>query len=792
MSYLAHLKLACWLEEKLGFRNNSVLGSFQSYLKNILSEEISSKLKEKVSFLSWTYSTLSREERSQVIKEINQLLESFPLDGELFNKEVIKNTLFLENSVDKVKFVGKKVASELKKLKIETVEDLLSHYPYKYLDRRNLQSIGELKVGEEATVVGVVKDIRKKIIRKNLRILQIGIYDGTGYLFGIWFNQDYIGNILRVGTRVALSGKVDYRYRRLQMESPFYDVLKEAKDFEDEWLNTARIIPIYPATAQLSAGRLRRIVREALKQARVVDPLPLSLKLKQDFPNRNEALREIHFPSNEENLRKARNRLLFEELFYIQMALALRRKRIKEESKGIKHQVEGALLNKFLKNLSFDLTSDQKKVLAEIKKDMSSSRPMNRLLQGEVGSGKTVIAVTSMVIAVQSGYQVAMMVPTEVLAVQHEQRINNFLKGLGIKVSLLIGSLPLREKERVQKEISEGKIDVVLGTHALIQEGINFKNLGLVIIDEQHRFGLRQRIMLKEKGNRRDGKLERPDVLIMTATPIPRTFALTLYGDLDISTIRELPTNRDIYKQIETIVCDKKHRPWAYRKIREEVKKGRQAYIICPLIEESEKIEAKAVVKEAKRLKNDVFPDLRVGILHSKMKTQEKEKVMKDFRQGELDILISTTVIEVGIDIPNTTVMVIENADRFGLSQLHQLRGRIGRGKYKSYSILFSDPTTEEGKLRMEAIQKIKDGFKLAEEDLKIRGEGQIFGLRQSGLPDLKLAKLTRDLDVLIKAREEAFRIINEDPNLQSESNQLLLFEIRRKFAHSVDWLFHA
>jgi len=685
--------------------------------------------------------------------------------------------------VSKVKFVGPAMLGYLDKLGIKTVGDLLYHFPHRYLDLSKMRKIAGLRAGENATVVGQVREIKRWRGRKGTRVVNVSIYDGTGHLTCTWFNQDFIAKRLKEGMQVAFSGKVTYKYRQLQMANPLYDVLSEG---HGESIHSGRIVPIHPATQNLSTNVIRRIMKNALDAyGNVADPLPHSVIAENSLMPKARALKEVHFPTGRELLLKARERLIFEELFLMQVGLAARKKRLEIYSKGISHNRDGELVNKVHHMLPFELTSDQRKVIYEIQSDMEKPKPMNRLLQGEVGSGKTIVALITLLTAVQSGYQAAMMAPTEVLASQHYLKLKDMLQKLGVKAALLTGSTSQKERESLLGEILNGDVDLVIGTHAIIQESVDFKRLGVVVIDEQHRFGVLQRIVLKEKGYR-------PDVLVMSATPIPRTLSLTLYGDLDVSIIKELPGGKQIGEHVETILCDLKRRDWAYDKIRNEVADGRQAYIVCPLIEESDKLEVKAVMEEAEHLKNEVFPDLRVDLIHGRLKPAEKEEVMRQFAKGELDILISTTVIEVGIDVPNATVMLIEDADRFGLAQLHQLRGRIGRGGHKSYCILFADPTTDDGKQRMDAICNIKDGFQLAEADLQIRGEGQLFGTRQSGMPDLKLAKLTRDIEILAEARNQAFKIVDADPTLSSPELQPLLKEVMKKFSNNLEWLFQA
>ncbi len=689
----------------------------------------------------------------------------------------------MDDPVSKVRYVGPQIAAALRNLGIRSVGDLISHYPHRYIDLATIKKIADLRMGEQATVIGEVRAIESRVARNNLRIISVGIYDGTGYVYGVWFNQKYMENRFKRGDRIAFSGRANYKFGRLQIENPLFDVLDAPND---SMVHTGRIIPIHPAGKGISPVMLRRIIKNALDQLGTVpDPIPSEILNRYGFIDKTGAVREIHFPSSMESKEKAHARLLFEELFLMQVGLAMRKLRMERETRGVAHRLDGELFGGFLSGLPFGLTEDQKSAIDEIRRDMGRPQPMNRLLQGEVGSGKTVVAVAALVTAVQGGYQGAIMAPTEVLAEQHYLRMRQMLEPLGVSVRLLTGSQTQKERDTILKEIANGGVDVVVGTHAIIQAGVNFRRLGLAVIDEQHRFGVRQRIEIKEKGYH-------PDVLVMSATPIPRTLALTLYGDLDVSIIKGLPGNRRVDEHVETVVCDSTHRDWAYEKIRYEVRQGRQAYIICPLIEESNKLEVKSVMEEARRLKESVFPDLKVGVVHGRMKSTEKEEVMSAFREGKLDILISTTVIEVGIDVPNATVILIEDADRFGLAQLHQLRGRIGRGEHKSTCILFADPTTDEGRERMKAIKTIRDGFQLAEADLAIRGEGELFGTRQSGLPDLKLAKLARDFDALALARKEAFSIVEGDPHLTDPANAVLLEEVKRKFAENLDWLFQA
>ncbi|MFQ5575080.1 MAG: ATP-dependent DNA helicase RecG, partial [Terriglobia bacterium] len=558
-------------------------------------------------------------------------------------------------------------------------------------------------------------------------------------------------------------------------------------------LGANRILPLHPTTQTLSRAKLRRIMRTAVDAfSDVPDPIPAAVRKRYGFVPKGQALRDIHFPQSTEACGAARERLIFEELFLLQTGLALRKKRVGTSVRGIAHKRTGTVARAFYDRLPFSLTQDQKAAISAIARDMDAPHPMSRLVQGEVASGKTVVAVFALLMAVDSGYQGAIMAPTEVLAEQHFLRFSAFLRDLPVKIALLSGGLTGKDKEKTQQAIACGAVDIVVGTQALIQDKVTFKKLGLAVVDEQHRFGVRQRARLKQKTRQSSRRNDwEPDILIMTATPIPRTLSLTLYGDLDVSVIKELPCGRSLEERVETVVWSTARRDAAYARVEEQVARGRQAYIICPLIEESDNVEAKAVLDEAARLKDEVFPNLRVDFIHSRMGTPSKEKIMAAFREHRLDILISTTVVEVGVDVPNATVMVVENAERFGLSQLHQLRGRVGRGKYQSLFVLLSDRATEGAKGRLDAVRDIADGFKLAEKDMELRGEGELLGARQSGLPDLKLAKLSRDMDTLIGAREEAFSLVERDPELKQADHVRLLREVRNRFAGSLDWIFH-
>ena len=691
----------------------------------------------------------------------------------------------LTDSLRYVTGVGPKLAEKFVSLGVETAEDLLRYYPRRYLDRSKIAPLNKLKLGEEVTVVGKVVAVDKKFTpRQRRKILTVDISDGAGYLSAVWFNNWWHASKMPVGTEVSFSGKVAFNYGKLQMTNPAFDILGEAGEEENQgagetqrWKNTGRVVPLYPASAEIQTNTIRRVVVNLLESLPPIDELlPEEILRRRRLTGMNDALRQIHLPDSIEDLGAARRRLIYDEFFVLELGLGMRKARLATIAKGVTHTITGSLLDEFFDGLPWRLTASQKKVLGEILADMASGKPMHRLLQGEVGSGKTVVAVAALVAAVGGGYQGAIMAPTEVLAEQHALKIAEMLPP-SVRLARLTGSTPAKEKEDILAAVRSGAIDVVVGTHAVIQDKVEFKKLGLAVIDEQHRFGVRQRLELRRKGSA-------PDILVMTATPIPRTLALTLYGDLDVSILDELPAGR---QEIETIIADKQHRGEAYQLIKQQVEMGRQAYVVCVLVDESDKVDLKAATAEAERLKNDVFPNLAVGVIHGQMKSGEKDRVMTAWRDGTLNILIATTVIEVGIDVPNATVMLIENAERFGLSQLHQLRGRIGRGAHKSFCILFADPTTPDAAARIKVFGETNDGFALAEADLKIRGEGLIFGAKQSGLPAFRIASIVRDLAILQEARDDAFAIVDSDPILTNHEE--LLNEVKKRFRGNTDWL---
>lgn len=682
----------------------------------------------------------------------------------------LKKKLDWDLPVQYLKGVGPRRSQLLAKLGIVTLEDLIYYFPRAYEDRSHWCQIKELKPGQMVTVKGMVLSVNEWRSRRGLNLLKVTIGDDSGLLYLLWFNQPFRRGQFIVGQEVIVSGEVEMK-RELQILNPNYEILSHN---EEDLIHTGRIVPLYSLTGNLTPRILRTIIKEALDTyaSQVPDFLPSFIRQRHYLPDLSWAIYQIHFPENFGGKEKARRRLVFDEFFILQLYLAMKKKTLQENARGISHHPDENLLKKFYRNLPFSLTVAQKRVINEIKQDMESFHPMNRLIQGDVGSGKTVVAVVALLIAVGGSYQGALMVPTEILAEQHYLTLLPHLSPLGIRITLLTGSMKRSERQKALTEIKNGETDVVVGTHALIQEGVEFHRLGLTIIDEQHRFGVMQRALLREKGLN-------PDVLVMTATPIPRSLALTVYGDLCVSIIDELPPGR---QPISTYWINPRKRPDLYQFIRKQVAEERQIYVVYPLIEESEILDVAAATKMAEHFQEEVFPDLRVGLLHGRLPTEEKEAVMRAFKNRGIDILVATSVIEVGIDIPNATVMVIEDADRFGLAQLHQLRGRVGRGEHPSYCILISNPSSEEGKRRMQVLTKLRDGFAIAEEDLKLRGPGEFFGTRQHGLPDLRIAHIINDVEILELARREAFRLIETDSRLENLEYLLLREVLKRKF----------
>ena len=692
-----------------------------------------------------------------------------------------------------VKGVGPRIASILKKKGIESVEDALYYFPRAYEDRRTVKSISKLIPGERETVMGRIM-LAGKIRTKRRGIYQVVISDGTGTITLVWFqfNEKYLKTAYKKGASVILTSEVTLGYRDvLQIVHPRpedIEVIDEGEEIDEDHIHFNRIVPIYPLTEGIKQRRMRRIMKSVVDTYGSYVPsfIPDEIKRRRGALEFNSALKRVHFPDDQDRVidlfdknsvyeSNPHNTVSYSEFFLTEIGLAIKKRDV-ANLPGIAFSPTGELSQNLVNKLPFDLTSSQKRVLSEIERDMRSSRPMNRLLQGDVGSGKTIVAVLSILKAVESGYQAVLMAPTEILAEQHLTSVLEYVKKMGLRVVFLKSALSKSEKNTYYKALMSGEAQIAVGTHALIQDKVDFKNLGLVVIDEQHRFGVMQRAELMSKGLN-------PDVLVMTATPIPRTLALTVYGDLDVSVLDELPPGR---KEIKTKVYYdlKGSRERAYGIVRKEIEKGRQAYVVYPMIEESENPDFKDLkyaTQMAEELQNDVFPDFRVGLLHGKMKTDEKEAVMKRFTSHHLDILVATTVIEVGVDVSNATVMVVENAERFGLTQLHQLRGRIGRGSYNSYCVLISSfKRSEDAEKRLMIMEETSDGFKIAEADLMIRGPGDFLGTKQSGLPQFIFANLIRDSRILGEAREDAFNLVKEDPELSKYPE--LLKEVLNKW----------
>ncbi|MBA3691309.1 MAG: ATP-dependent DNA helicase RecG, partial [Actinobacteria bacterium] len=700
-----------------------------------------------------------------------------------------------------------------KAFEIRTVRDLLHHYPRRYIDRSRVETIGALKIGRPSTVIATVRKVMKRQTRRRQVMVTVTLSDGTGSLDLTFFNQPWAAGLYREGTEVAVSGVANLYRGRLQLVNQEVEVLRGG----DVTVHTGRITPVHPASEGITTRTIRELVHGALDQLpSVEDPMPADLVESERLSDYDAAIRRIHFPQDDRELAGALERLKFDELFTLELGVAFRKHRVDREQAGVAHDVDGPLARRLGETLPFVPTGAQARAMEALDEAMSRPRPMNVLLQGDVGAGKTLVAVHATLVAIDSGHQAAIMAPTEVLAGQHLRSVSGLLAPLGavsyldvpmpttasaqtslldpasegegaaepaLTYALLTGTVTGRARTRLLEGIAEGEVDLVIGTHALVQESVSFRDLSLAVVDEQHRFGLHQRMALKGKGGE-------PDVLIMTATPIPRTLALTYYGDLDVVVLDELPSGRQPVST--TVVHDEAQRRDAYDLVRREVAAGRQAFVVCAAIDEGNRTQVKAAEAEAERLATDVFPDLTVDLLHGRMRSTDKDATMDRFRSGRSNLLISTTVIEVGVDIPNATVMLVENADRFGLAQLHQLRGRIGRGEHASHCFLVDGSKADnlEARDRLDSMVRTTDGFELADDDLRLRGEGTLFDTRQSGMPDLKLARLAEDLDLVRRARTRAFALIDDDPHL--EAHPALLGELRSRFERSIDWLFHS
>jgi ATP-dependent DNA helicase RecG len=702
--------------------------------------------------------------------------------------------------------VQAKRSAALAKLGVSSVQDLLQHYPRYHVDRTQLRTVAELKKlatgghsGDVQVHARVVKIDRPFRTRSRKVLIKGRIGDETGTIDVTWFNQEWVARALSPGDAGFFYGRLTIFRGRLQMTAPRFELVRTGR----EPFNVGRIIPIYPATAELSTDQIRKLMWETLEQAgAVMDPLPDELKTRLKLMTRGDALRLIHFPDTKEDVVKARRRIVFDEVLTLQLGLVYRKRRLEQSVKGIEHPhaADDSLASTFVAELPFELTGAQRRACSEVVRDLARPYPMHRLIEGEVGSGKTVVALYACLIAIEGGSQAAFMAPTEVLAEQHHltvtellnrafgaEEARNLFAGISRRpvVRLLTGATPAGQRSAILEAVAGGDVDLLIGTHSLIQETVDFARLGVAVVDEQHRFGVHQRKLLRDKGA--DGE---PDVLVMTATPIPRTLAVTIYGDLDVSILDELPEHR---KPITTrLAVGDEGRAAAYELIRKEVASGRQAFVVYALRDESEATELRSAKAEASRLAGEVFPDLRVGLVHGDMKSQDKESAMGAFRDRTIQVLVATTVVEVGVDVPNATVMVIENAERFGLAQLHQLRGRIGRGTHGSHCVLVTDldpskssedPVVRVAHERLAAVVNTTDGFELALVDLRHRGEGQLFGARQSGMPQLKMTRVLEHQDIVIKGREIAMEVLDRDPELRAYEHNALAREMRDRFA---------
>lgn len=777
------------LEQAKGYRDQAVMGGLDRLLRNLTPSN-----PNLTRLLSLSYSALDERKREEWVRSVLEQLDTAEPEVEPLPQVMHRRRepasqrpqgdidRYLDSAITSIKGISSSLASKFGKLGVITVRQFLYFFPLRHIDYSQRRLISELEEGMEQTIVAIVWEAAAKTTSYRKRMTEAIVGDESGNIRVIWFNQPYLAKKLTPNSRVVISGKVSEFRNRKVFQSPEWEPLDS-----DDLIHTGRLVPVYPLTAGLSPRVVRKLVKGNLDcwLPELPDFLPEGIRKRAGLLPLSEAIGQAHYPDSEHAKAQARKRLAFDELFLIQLGV-LSKKRDWQEETGNAFDADSGCLEPFFNSLPFTLTTAQKRTFAEIREDLGKSKPMSRLLQGEVGSGKTVVATAALLLAAANGYQAALMAPTEILAEQHFESICGLLSrasgeaGNGrpyssytsllphpIGVGLLTSGLRESSRQKVQEGIISGEINLVIGTHALIQKGVEFQHLGLCVVDEQHRFGVMQRLELRSKGSS-------PHVLVMSATPIPRTLALTLYGDLDLSVLDELPPGR---VEIKTKWISPRQRQSAYDFIRKQIITGRQAFIICPLIEESEAIEAKAATTEYERLSRVVFPELRLGLLHGRLSSAEKDAVMRRFRSGELDILVSTPVVEVGVDIPNATVMLIEGADRFGMSQLHQFRGRVGRGEHQSYCLLLAETPSAEARERLSLLQRTQNGFDLAEEDLRLRGPGEFFGTRQSGLPDLKMASLS-DVELLELARREAIRLFNADPYFQQPEHRLLDREV--------------
>ncbi len=813
------------LEKEKGYRDSAVIGGLDRYLEVNVKKEGSQEILGEICGPDFSYAGLSVDERRAWVEKARLLLAGEASLGRCVQKRTVperplrdeyeaahgrgtpsssagrsgkksarrtvpgakpepSSAISLDAPIGTLRGVGPAAEAKFKKLGVETVRDMLYFFPRRHIDYASKRCVADLRVGADQTLIGAVWEARQKFFGGRPGTEAI-VGDDTGNIRVVWFNRPYLAKQLKTNSQIVLSGRVDLFNGRKVFVSPEWERLES-----EDLAHTGRLVPVYPLTEGLSPRMARFVIKQTLARAApaLKDFLPQQMKARHSLMDLAEAVRQAHYPDSLQVKDLSRKRLAFDELFLIQLGVSARKLDWQRTSTAAIFKVDDGLLQTFRENLPFALTGAQDRALEDILGDLGRSSPMCRLLQGDVGSGKTVVATIALLTAAANGWQGALMAPTEVLAEQHFRTLSRIISGLDdsyeeegilakfprlppypLVLTMLTGSLGQRQKREIQQLIRQGEVHVVVGTHALIQKDVTFQRLGLAVVDEQHRFGVLQRQALGQKG-------PTPHVLVMTATPIPRTLALTLYGDLDVSVIDELPAGR---VAIQTRCVEPEKREAAYDFVRKKIAEGRQAFIVCPLIEESEVIEARAAVAEFRRLSEEVFPELRLGLLHGRMTAAQKDAVMKNFRDGSIDILVSTPVVEVGIDVPNAVVMLIEGADRFGLSQLHQFRGRVGRGQHKSYCLLLSGTASPEASERLAVIERTRDGFLLAEEDLRLRGPGEFFGTRQSGLPDLRMSRLS-DVALLEMAREEALLLLDDDPDLLRPEHKLLGREVGR------------
>lgn len=766
-------------------RNDSVIGGFDSYVKDQLEKALQvcparSDVRKNIESLLKKFSSyrfILPRERAVLLKEAHKTItavkNSFPFppaesdlntDKGAIKKAVLEKIksgapsgkISLENPVTNIPSVGPMLGGVLNRAGIVKIKDLLFYFPRDYQDRRKMTPIGCVEPGKFHVISGKIGRVIFRNIRRNLNLTKADIYDNTGSISLVWFNQPYIKRRIKAGARYVVSGKVEHKFRQLQISSP------EIEEIEDGDPTDGCIVPVYPLTEGISQKFMRKIIKSAMERYAgfIPDALPEYLRNKLGLIPAPDAVKKIHFPSEPSDVDSAYYRLRFEEAFFLQLALASYRRRFRRTRRAASYDFNQELLSDFRSKLPFRLTCAQERVISEIMEDLASPSPMNRLLQGDVGSGKTIICIFCVLLAVRSGFQAAVMAPTEVLAEQHYFNFKSMLSCFGVETALLIGATPEGEKKVIKQRLASGNLPVVVGTHAIIQEDVQFKHLSFAVIDEQHKFGVAQRSVLKDKGRG-------ADFLFTTATPIPRSLCLTIYGDLDVSVLNEIPEGR---QPINTMIVSSGEKERVYNFIEKEIRKGGRAYIICPLIEESEIIDATPLLSEFDSVRSR-FPWVSVSLLHGRMKSADKERAMKDFSEGVSQILVSTTVVEVGVDVPEATVMVILDAHRYGLGQLHQLRGRVGRGREKSYCILMGNPECEDAAERLQIIQKSNSGFEIAEADLRLRGPGEFMGVRQSGFFEFRFIDLARDFKLLTDAREEALKLEKEDPDFSKNEH---------------------